>query len=329
MFEDMSTLVIIGIFFISTLSLVIVPLIGTVFLWLASMLWRFKEKSFKTSLYVILISFGSMIVVQSITVFIFISDISQPSLLIPLISLPVGLVAGIIATKKLFLESIFKSIGAIVTSFVFAIILFFIIVLGLSAASFSDVFYSLFVKPIQYNVTEMRIVPIGSVFLEDMEVLQSTLKKEFPKISISISNELIDLPPHAFDKEKQQYNAKLLLEAVSNLSDNQQVRLIGVTEEDLFTPGLNFVFSTAQPRGNSMVMSFKRLRPIYNPENPNQRVERYQKIVLRGLGLTFGFKPSSDRSCVMAYSNSLAELDAKGTKWCGEEIELIQKIQSL
>jgi len=329
MFENISTLMVMGILFISTLSLAIVPLMGTVFLWLASMLWRFKAKSFKTSLYVVLISFGSMIVVQGIVMFIFIDDISQRSSLIPLISLPIGLVVGIIATKKLFLESVIKSVGAIVTSFVFAIILFFIIILGFSAVSFSDIIYSLFSKPIQYNITEIKIIPFGSVFREDMEVLQSILKKEFPKIPTSISNKSIDLPLHAFDAKKQQYNAKLLLEAVSNLSENQQIRMIGVTEEDLFTPGLNFVFSTTQPRGNSMIMSFKKLRPVYDLENPNLRSERYQKIILRGLGITFGFKPSSDRSCVMAFSNSLAELDAKGSQWCGKEVELVQKIQGL
>jgi len=180
-----------------------------------------------------------------------------------------------------------------------------------------------FSQPIQYQVKEIRIVPIGVVPSSELEALQSVLREEFSAMDIVIT-ERIEIPAEALDEKKQQMNAETLLDELRKVSSEPAIRLLGVTNVDMFTPRLNFVFSSTESKINSAVMSIARLA-----SDENKKRDRYRKIVLRTLGITFGFRSSFDRSCVMAFSNSLEELDAKGTKWCGDEPGLILEIQGL
>ncbi len=177
-------------------------------------------------------------------------------------------------------------------------------------------------RPIDYQITDIRIVPIGAVPSPDVEALRGLVGREFTMITVTVGDP-IELPAAAFDATRQQYNADTVMRWLAPRAQNRAVRVVGVTNVDLFSPGLNFVFSTAIRRGTAVVMSLIRLR---DPEGRLSQ-ERYRKVVLRALGFTFGFESNPDPACVMHYSNSLSDLDRKGTAWCGDEPQVLRRIQ--
>jgi len=177
-------------------------------------------------------------------------------------------------------------------------------------------------QPVNYKITEMRIIPVGDVASSDQEAVLNILQKDFPNTKIALS-ESIEIPAETYDSKRQQYNAEEILLKLKQGSSDKSIRQIGLINHDIYTPDLNFVFSTTQPKGNTILISLARLMD----ENDRSETEaRYRKVLLRTLGVSFGFKPSSERSCVMAFSNSLEELDAKGLDWCEYE-RTLQRIK--
>lgn len=180
--------------------------------------------------------------------------------------------------------------------------------------------------PIDYAVTEMKIVPLNfsiysAVQPEDIALLKDILRQDFPSAKVSIGYPM-NVPKDAYNDKTQQLDINKLLKELLKKPEEKSVRVIGITAMDLTDYKLNFLFSGVWLGKNALVMSYRRLKT----DNPNLNRDRYRKILLRALGFTFGFKSLSDRTCVMAFSNSLQELDEKGAKWCGEEAEEIKKI---
>ena len=196
---------------------------------------------------------------------------------------------------------------------------------------------------------EIRIIPMGVVPSGDVVLLRQILEQNFSTATVRTHiAEPRDLPQDTFDKSRNQYDAKDLIRSFEK-TDDPSVRLVGVIDEDMYVPGLPFVFSIANPEGNSLILSTQRLSEDYSgvtlyrypdgtPESAEvvslaeQSVtrERYRKIVLRALGLTFEFKPPAfDTSCIMAFSNNLYELDRKGVEWCGEEQQIVYELQGV
>ena len=82
------------------------------------------------------------------------------------------------------------------------------------------------------------------------------------------------------------------------------VRLLGITEHDLFIPMLSFVFGQAQLGGKAALVSFARLRQEFYGIDPADAVftERARKEMLHELGHTFGLTHCPDRGCPMSLS---------------------------
>jgi archaemetzincin len=93
---------------------------------------------------------------------------------------------------------------------------------------------------------------------------------------------------------------------------------LGVTEVDLYTPELNFVFGEASPATQSAIFSLARLNPqaYGEPKDDALLIRRALKEALHELGHIFGLHHCENESCVMWFSNNLAETDRKGTDFC-------------
>lgn len=200
-------------------------------------------------------------------------------------------------------------------------------------------------------VEEIQIVPIGKTDPEDLNIVLGIVEASFPAVRATIASEG-DLPSHAFDQGRQQYDAQILLEELEGRSGEKSIRMIGITNEDIFVPGAAFVFSHAHPNGNSTVISTLRLNDMSLHEDLQEvlrnkprewqdavsvfKNERYKKVLLRALGITFGFQARDKEEffgqlpCVMVSSNSVLELEHKEAGWCDdEEEEYVAKIQRL
>jgi hypothetical protein len=123
----------IGFFIFGMLGILVLPLAATMFLWFSTKALRFRNQSIKTCFWCILIAFVSWIMIGGSLSLFFVEDIREQatssSMLVVLPGIVIGFVAGVISVKYLFKESIGKSIGAVIISFLGGFILFIVFTL--------------------------------------------------------------------------------------------------------------------------------------------------------------------------------------------------------
>jgi archaemetzincin len=104
-----------------------------------------------------------------------------------------------------------------------------------------------------------------------------------------------------------------LLDALASAKRPQWERLLGIAGVDLYVPELNFVFGEADPRRGVAVFSLSRLRA---GADEVLFLRRAATEAIHELGHTYGLSHCADPTCVMWFSNTLAESDRKGTRFC-------------
>jgi len=118
------------------------------------------------------------------------------------------------------------------------------------------------------------------------------------------------IPLQAYDPKRGKYRASVLRAACDAEAGD---RVLGITEVDLFEPGLNFVFGHADLPGRHAVISLARLRQ----GGRDLLLERAVKEAVHEIGHTLGLTHhESDPRCVMHFSNTLADTDRKGRDFC-------------
>ena len=122
----------------------------------------------------------------------------------------------------------------------------------------------------------------------------------------------------AFDRGRGQYGSIPVLEMLTRLYPADALKLLAVTERDLFIPVLTFVFGQAQLSGRVAVVSLARLRQEFYGLEPNREVflERTYKEVLHEAGHTFGLVHCNDRGCAMSLATNVRQIDLKRAAFC-------------
>lgn len=162
---------------------------------------------------------------------------------------------------------------------------------------------------------EILLQPFGNAGNEIICELQACLNKTFG--CPTRINDPIGVPEEAFDPNRKQYLSDILLDKLRALPRNNG-KLLGVTEVDLFTEGLNFVFGQADSAAGVAIISLCLLRQEYYglPADKQLLVERALKEAVHELGHTFGIGHCSDGTCIMHFSNSLFDTDYKKNRFC-------------
>ncbi|RLG48932.1 MAG: pentalenene synthase [Thermoproteota archaeon] len=134
-------------------------------------------------------------------------------------------------------------------------------------------------------------------------------------------------PRRAFDPSRGQYAANevlsVLKERTGSLADSSLVspdvlyhpraKVIALVPADGYVRGMNFIFGLAEVGGRFGLVFLSRLsgsRPLFS--------ERTLKEVLHELGHLMGLDHCPNPRCVMSFSNTLADTDAKEAAFCGE-----------
>lgn len=127
-------------------------------------------------------------------------------------------------------------------------------------------------------------------------------------------------PAIAFDPRRRQYNSTTLLAELLKHVPAVGVRIVAVTDLDLFIPVLTFVFGEAQFDGRAAIVSTHRLRNSFYglADDPKLLLSRLDKEVVHELGHTFGLVHCRDYRCAMHASTSVEGVDLKGAELCRE-----------
>ncbi|RJP69144.1 MAG: hypothetical protein C4532_11260 [Candidatus Abyssobacteria bacterium SURF_17] len=163
------------------------------------------------------------------------------------------------------------------------------------------------------------IVPVGGqISVSELEFLVQPLRETF-SASVSFGSG-IPLPAHAYNRERRQYLSNIVLDMLnSRVSAPQGGRVLAVTNEDLYVPDLNFVFGQADASTGIAIISLARLRPEFFGKPPDEPLFHQRAITeaVHEIGHTMGLiEHCPDSKCVMFFSNSLADTDIKGHRFC-------------
>lgn len=120
------------------------------------------------------------------------------------------------------------------------------------------------------------------------------------------------IPEEAYNPRRDQYRAESFLHA---LQPNRNEYLLAVTVCDLYTADYNFVFGLARPADRTAVIALARL--VYHGDAASHR-QRILKEAVHELGHTFGLGHCPNPNCVMHFSNTLADTDRKGSRFCAD-----------
>jgi archaemetzincin len=173
---------------------------------------------------------------------------------------------------------------------------------------------------VQPFVVHMRIlvVLLGRT-LPGFHPLLDSIAKEF---GAKVTTEFIDAPfTRSFRPARKQYDAGVFLSELASRVSHHVDKAIFITREDMFAGELNFVFGLTS--GKNCIVSLARLDPrfhghVHDAAKANALFKaRILKEAFHELGHASGLGHCGDQACVMSFSNSLDEVDAKGTAFCG------------
>ncbi|MFO7928967.1 MAG: archaemetzincin family Zn-dependent metalloprotease [Candidatus Humimicrobiaceae bacterium] len=177
--------------------------------------------------------------------------------------------------------------------------------------------------------SNINIIPVNEQNKKVLSYLKDSLRKIF-KAQTKILQR-VNIGTNFFNAERNQYNANKILNFLINdlsLSDSEDI-FLGVFKKDLYAPPLNFIFGLATQYPKSCIISLCRLDPkFYQCKEGNSNTElfydRIKKEAVHEIGHTIGLDHCENPSCVMHFSNTLAETDQKEYKFCANCKKLIR-----
>ena len=160
------------------------------------------------------------------------------------------------------------------------------------------------------------LVPVGEMDPGILRELKGGLKTVFG--CPVLIGDPIPIPGQSFDPARNQYLSDALIDTLRQ-HKNKAAHLLGITEVNIYTRGLTFLFGQADCDAHVALISLSQLRgeKCDLPCDEKILLERALKEAVHELGHTMGLEHCRDGSCVMHFSNSLIDTDVKSCHFCG------------
>ena len=162
----------------------------------------------------------------------------------------------------------------------------------------------------------LYILPLGDIDKDSLRRLGEGIKKHLPLLVRVLDKTA--LPIHTYHKTRKQYDASQIIREIRLYDFGSVDKVLGVSEADLYSAGLSFIFGEAEAPGRNALISLKRLDPQFyqEPANAKTLAERTRKEAMHELGHTYGLSHCPEQNCVMYYAQSIKDVDNKGEKFC-------------
>jgi archaemetzincin len=161
------------------------------------------------------------------------------------------------------------------------------------------------------------LVPVGEVDRKVIEGLKDDLDRIFGR-KVSIGKGMPQ-PEDAYNKKRNQHLSTVILKTLMEEREYMVYgKILGVVDQDLYVPELNFVFGEAGQK--VAVISLTRLRQEFYhlPHDQSLFYKRALTEAVHELGHTYGLGHCQNARCVMFFSNSLTDTDRKCAAFCLE-----------
>jgi len=158
-----------------------------------------------------------------------------------------------------------------------------------------------------------------------IEKLTGSLKKIL-NISINTHQLKLDFSDSYSSERGQYYSTEILLKCKKNLSVLEGYKIL-LVEMDIYVPALTYIFGEAELNGEFAIVSLARLKPEFymNPTDSEVFFKRILKEVLHEFGHNLGLYHCIDWDCVMHSSNNIDEVDLKGSDYCRNCRQIINR----
>lgn len=165
-----------------------------------------------------------------------------------------------------------------------------------------------------------------SFILDYLEDLVDDVKEVYSKADLNLNvvftTKVTKPSIKCYDWSRLQYRAPCIIKQIyseyEELIRTGSYLIVGVGYIDGYDVGLNFVFGEADPPMGVAVVFTKRLDQSFygGRRDYNLYYERMVKEVVHELGHLLQLEHCSERECVMSFSNSVKEVDAKTKFLC-------------
>ena len=121
----------------------------------------------------------------------------------------------------------------------------------------------------------------------------------------------------AYDLKRDQYHSTAILEKLASKLPSGAIKIVAITNEDLFIPILTHVYGEAQLAGKACIVSTFRLQEGRSISTIGKKLEnRIVKEVLHELGHTFDLRHCKDKTCITHYCRRIKDVDRKSDQLC-------------
>ncbi|ADV46088.1 archaemetzincin family Zn-dependent metalloprotease [Nitratifractor salsuginis] len=150
-----------------------------------------------------------------------------------------------------------------------------------------------------------------------LDFLSEKLEEIFT-LPVILSDPSRPIPDFAYNPQHRQYLASALMSDLCRVPRERGDILLGITDEDLYEEGLNFVFGLATPVYRCALVATPRLHNTFYglAEDEELFLRRLLTEAVHELGHTLGLEHCPNPHCVMHFSNTLADTDRKGYRFC-------------